>query len=84
MKEDRRTRIDSDPAPATGGHWADGLTRHCHIDSHFGGFREIYRQSPRRVTAMPAGTRVAAEYADGRLRFTATLRGAHAVYCSEM
>lgn len=27
-----------------GGHWADGLTRHCHIDSHFGSFKEIYRQ----------------------------------------
>lgn len=25
-------------------HWADGLTRHCHIDSHFGDFREVYRQ----------------------------------------
>lgn len=24
-------------------HWADGLTRHCHIDSHFGGFKEVYR-----------------------------------------
>lgn len=24
-------------------HWADGLTRHCHIDSHFGAFGEVYR-----------------------------------------
>ncbi|MCC7262756.1 MAG: beta-galactosidase trimerization domain-containing protein [Candidatus Latescibacteria bacterium] len=27
-----------------GGHWADGLTRHCHIDSHFGSFGAVYRQ----------------------------------------
>jgi hypothetical protein len=25
-------------------HWADGLTRHCHIDSHFGSFRDVYQQ----------------------------------------
>lgn len=30
------------PSPAPGGHWADGLTRHCHIDSHFGGFHRVY------------------------------------------
>lgn len=37
MKEDAHPGV-------AGHHWADGLTRHCHIDSHFGGFREVYRR----------------------------------------
>lgn len=34
---------DPQAPTAPGSHWADGLTRHCHIDSHFGGFRQVYR-----------------------------------------
>ena len=37
--------MNTTPVPAPfGSHWADGLTRHCHIDSHFGSFRHVYRQ----------------------------------------
>lgn len=31
--------MNAAPAPS---HWADGLTRHCHIDSHFGDFNKVY------------------------------------------
>lgn len=35
--------IGGTSAGAAERHWADGLTRHCHIDSHFGGYKEVYR-----------------------------------------
>ena len=35
----------------THSHWADGLTRHCHIDSHFGDFNEVYTHFDAQATA---------------------------------
>ena len=56
MDQRTRTRTGGAPSPgpapsAAGEHWADGLTRHCHIDSHFGGFRQVYRDFDAERTA---------------------------------